>query len=160
MSAREDGLSFGDKVRIQAVVGRRRRFQTRQGDQVVVGHFTVDVGHGRRPDAALSRYWPTEPELSQLEVIREAGGRPMGLRYQPPDTLVDLVRIPIDVLHVGNTGVVIGRTHRHAGRVTSEGDVGNVWTSTGAVPVFTVAMNSDAQSCIYDVHPDDLEVAA
>lgn len=164
-----DDVTFGTYVEVSAIVGRLRRWRSRAGGEIFFDHASLDYGHGRRPSHTFFDQTRSERELKRLDVVCEARDQAMRRKYAYPDTLVDLVRVSVGDVRdwtaplIGSEqdttpmrGVVIGRTRRHAGRVSSGYDEGNTWTTTGTVPVLTVAVETDRAAVIYDVLPDDV----
>lgn len=157
---------FGERVEFPAIVGRLRKFRSRVGDEYALDSVTLDYGHGRRP--AHHYYFRDQREWECFEVLCEAKDHRSWLRYASPDTLVDIVRVPVEEVRgwwpsLGQEpdvtpmrGVVIGLTRRHAGRVSAGYDEGNSWTTTGTVSVVTVAVETGGSADIYDVEPADL----
>lgn len=159
-------FEFGTPVQATAVVGRLRRFLTRnwKEEELVVDRSYLSLGHGRR--AHLDQFYG-DSKFDGFEVLAEPeSGR---LRYSY--TKVSLVRVPMEVVRdpwvVENShvfppkpgpmqGVVIGETQRQCGIVTTE-EHGGQWENRGSIPVVTVAMRTERSASVYDVHPDDIE---
>lgn len=157
--------TFGDHVKVTAVVGRLRRFiESAYDSDPWLGRVRLDLGHGRRAHADQYR---DDSDFDDLDVLSDAS-----TPRRSAHTLVHLVRVPVQRVRSWNApmfdttkyatsddpmrGVVIGTTRRQSGVVTSDYEIGNVWTNHGAISVVTVAVETDGTAQVYDVHPDDI----
>lgn len=142
------GIAFGTRVAFGSTVHRlRRSYNQWGGAEKPESHRHLVNAYGRRTT------W-VHPD-DRLDVI--AACKPPHLLRQV-EAMSDVVRV-----RLGRRleGVVVGKTARQAGWASLVDEWGRVFTQTGRVPVYVVALDQPerlGRAQIVDVHPDDLEV--